>query len=187
MFPESEDPKWKIILGIRCFFCCRSEKSSNGIRVSGIVPRFRTQVSDKLLVVITPMELLAPVISLSSPTCAGPVLSGICLVHKNQTERCSFTGKKHEALSFSYNLSLVFCPEWGEATKIGKVRPTKEDSKLVLLYIGMFIDQKSDLKSISIDLRLYQGPMVCPDGQKGYDQQKSGTKTVVWSTLIRFG
>jgi hypothetical protein len=29
--------------------------------------------------------------------------------------------------------------------------------------------------------------MVCPYGQKGYDKQKSGTKTVVWSTLIRFG
>jgi hypothetical protein len=49
----------------------------------------------------------------------------------------------------------------------------------ITVYIGMFIDQKSDLKSISIDLRLYQGPMVCPYGQKGYDKQKSGTKTVV--------
>ena len=94
MFPESEDPKWKIILGIRCFFCCRSEKSSNGIRVSGIVPRFRTQVSDKLLVVITPMELLAPVISLSSPTCAGPVLSGICLVHKKPNRTMQFHREK---------------------------------------------------------------------------------------------
>ena len=30
---------------------------------------------------------------------------------KIQTERGCFTGKKLEALGFSYNLGLVFCPE----------------------------------------------------------------------------